>query len=169
MSLPNSPKDFEDKIDSTLPSDASMNDAPVIVLSSDDELAVPIERKRKGVPKKNNVLSNSVIHVISSDDENDAKMDYDDEESPIKFKRAKNKRVSSKKTMKRFHLMDETTDEDFEEPLEDLRQIDNFFDNEATENLKNTDSEKSDNYSDLDGFIDDASIASTGEDSDSSV
>ncbi|GJZ73835.1 uncharacterized protein Tco_0637981 [Tanacetum coccineum] len=172
MSLPNSPKDFEDKKDSTLPSDASMNDAPVIVLSSDDELAVPavpIERKHKGVPKKNNVFSNSVIHVISSDDEKDAKMDYDDEESPIKFKRAKNKRVSSKKTMKRFHLMDETTDEDFEEPLEDLRQIDDFFDNEATKNLKDIDSEKSDNYSDLDGFIDDASIASTGEDSDSST
>nr|GFB17218.1 hypothetical protein [Tanacetum cinerariifolium] len=77
MSFPNSPKDFKDKKDSTLPSDASMNDAPVIVLSSDDELTVPavlVPRKRNRVPKKNNVLSNSVILVISSDDEKDAKI-----------------------------------------------------------------------------------------------
>ncbi|GKA76373.1 hypothetical protein Tco_0782834, partial [Tanacetum coccineum] len=159
--------DLQEEKDSTIPTDASMKDVPVIVISH-DELVSPCANN-------NNNEDDSV---------KDGKLEYDDE-FPIRFKRTKNKTLTSKTTIHRYSLIDGLTDEDFDEASEDVREFDNLIDDEAKEDLHDANDEESDDGQDLehlldeptddvddfDSFIDDeASVDdATEEDSDSSV
>ncbi|GJV07015.1 hypothetical protein Tco_1344671 [Tanacetum coccineum] len=101
------------------------------------------------------------VVVLSDDDDLDGKQENHVEE-PIRFKRAKNKRVVKKRNHP-FRLIDELTDEDYDEVLvaessDDVADLD--------EDSEDADDEESDDGHDLEGFIDDDSLVE--EDSDDS-
>nr|GEX72705.1 aspartic peptidase [Tanacetum cinerariifolium] len=115
--------------------DDSTKDIPIIELS-DDEVPVPVKRKRGRLVKDGCLINNNVVEIVSSDDEKgvslaDTRMDFDDEE-PIRFSRFKKKPRTSLSKSHAFSLIDEDLDEEFDN-IKTFIQDNEFDNNNITE------------------------------------